>query len=120
MNIVVEGADKLAKQFKGMGKGYRPAVRTALKKCLLDLKGKAVKLAPIKTSDLRKSAYTAMENYAGEVGFAEVYALRQHEELGYEHPKGGQAKFLEQPYKENIDTYVKWIGDEVLKEILKA
>ena len=119
MNIEVVGADKLAKKLKGMGTGYRAAVRTALKKCLLDLKGKAVKLAPIKTSDLRKSAYTAMENYAGEVGFTEPYAVKQHEETGYEHPKGGQAKYLQQPYQENVDTYIKWIGDEVVKEIIK-
>lgn len=46
------------------------------------------------------------------------YALRQHEELGYKHPKGGQAKFLEQPFSENEQKYIdmlKSIPDEALR-----
>jgi len=29
------------------------------------------------------------------IGFDEIYAHRQHEEVGWNHPKGGQAKYLE-------------------------
>lgn len=31
------------------------------------------------------------------------YAARQHEELGWSHPRGGQAKYLEQPAFDNAD-----------------
>ena len=33
------------------------------------------------------------------------YAIVQHENLEYEHPKGGQAKFLEQPFLEETDNW---------------
>jgi hypothetical protein len=35
------------------------------------------------------------------VSFTEVYAARQHEELDWEHPLGGKAKYLEDPVKRN-------------------
>lgn len=40
-----------------------------------------------------------------EVSFNTVYAARQHEELDYAHPLGGQAKYLETPLRENADRY---------------
>jgi hypothetical protein len=43
-----------------------------------------------------------MEIYVGTAGC--VYALRQHEELTWNHPKGGQAKFMEQAFNELIAT----------------
>jgi hypothetical protein len=35
------------------------------------------------------------------VSFNTVYARRQHEELDYEHPLGGKAKYLEDPFNRN-------------------
>lgn len=35
-----------------------------------------------------------------EVSFNTVYAARQHEELTWQHPKGGNAKYLERPLGE--------------------
>ena len=33
------------------------------------------------------------------ISFNTPYARRQHEELGYEHPRGGKAKYLEDPFR---------------------
>ena len=41
----------------------------------------------------------------GEVGFNEPYALVQHERLDYKHPKGGKAKYLEDPLKMQAAAY---------------
>ena len=41
----------------------------------------------------------------GIVGFNEPYALAQHERLDFHHPKGGKAKYLEDPLKENADRF---------------
>jgi hypothetical protein len=38
----------------------------------------------------------------------QVYAHRQHEDLSYRHPRGGQAKFLEKPL---FDNYRNYLGD---------
>lgn len=32
------------------------------------------------------------------ISFNTPYARRQHEEVGYEHPRGGKAKYLEDPF----------------------
>jgi hypothetical protein len=32
------------------------------------------------------------------ISFSTPYARRQHEELGYNHPRGGKAKYLEDPF----------------------
>lgn len=40
-----------------------------------------------------------------EVSFNTVYAARQHEETTWQHPKGGQAKYLSQPLAERAGRY---------------
>ena len=41
------------------------------------------------------------------VSFTTPYARRQHEELGYEHPLGGKAKYLERPFNANKKKIIK-------------
>lgn len=94
-----------------------------VKAIALDLQGKSAKLAPVDIGDLRNNCNADLSKATGDkaratVGYSLPYALRQHEELSYNHPKGGQAKFLEQPFRENEKRYIeliKSIPDEVLK-----
>lgn len=76
-----------------------------------DLHGRAVPLAPILTSHLRGSGHVEVEESLGRVdvtvSFDTPYAAKQHEELDYNHPRGGQAKYLEQPYLEQLPRYVE-------------
>lgn len=94
----------------------------ALVTCGLDLKGKSQEQAPIDLGDLRGdcSVSDPVDTSKGiqiTVGYGLPYALRQHEEQEYEHPKGGKAKYLEDPYKENIDKYMKYIGNSIKKAL---
>lgn len=41
----------------------------------------------------------------GQVAFTAPYAAVQHENLAYRHPRGGQAKYLEKPLKDNSLAY---------------
>lgn len=99
-----------------------------------DLLGKASRLAPVEEGTLRASgtvvlivngarfegagakaaARSAIEAAAraggpirldAEVAFNTVYAARQHEELDWQHPLGGQAKYLETPLRANASRY---------------
>jgi hypothetical protein len=60
----------------------------------------AIPLAPVEYGHLRRSGYVAPPvplpggGVRVVVGFGMVYAHRQHEELKYRHPRGGQAKYL--------------------------
>jgi len=47
----------------------------------------------------------------GEVSYNTRYAARQHEDLTFRHLPGKQAKYLEQPLKENITRYMKNLRD---------
>lgn len=99
-------------------------IPAATLKALIDIAinwlGRAVERAPVETGDLRGSGYilvngilVAHGNEDGsiavlsdltvpardinliEIGFTSPYAFVQHEHVEFNHPRGGQAKFLE-------------------------
>lgn len=121
MIIKVDGLKALEAKLAKMPSGAEGAVLKSLKLCTADLKGKSQRLAPVEFGDLRGSAYSSAGieggKVVGEVGFTVPYATRQHEELKYKHPKGGQAKYLETPLKANIDKYIKDIGETIEKAV---
>lgn len=102
----------------------------------MDLLRRSVRLAPVDTGDLRGSASATVNDTTvakgtpeggveavagvqpplkggrveGVVKFNEEYALVQHEMVEYEHPRGGQAKYLEQPFLEQQANYREHIA----------
>lgn len=100
------------------------AIIQALGTCAADLQGKSAAQAPIDTGDLRANCSVSPVQRDGKsvsvsVGYDLVYAVVQHEALHFSHPKGGKAKFLEDPFKENAGKYRRGIGgavDQALKE----
>lgn len=71
------------------------ASRAALGKGAAYLLAQAIPLTPIRDGPLRASGGTDVEDGRASVYFDTPYAARQHEEVGWRHPKGGQAKYLE-------------------------
>lgn len=76
--------------------------------------GEAQRQAPIEEGTLRGSAYVEIDTHAdgvdGATGFATVYARYQHEGLHFAHPRGGKAKFLEDPFKQHLPRYAPTIA----------
>lgn len=116
--VTITGLDALTAKLKAMSPGVNAAAERQLNIVCEDLRGKAAQLAPVDTGDLRGSSFAEVKGLDGIVGFQEVYALRQHEETQLNHPKGGQAKYLEQPYEENRDKYIALIKKAV-KEVVE-
>ncbi len=54
------------------------------------------------------------------ISFSTPYARRQHEELGYNHPLGGKAKYLEDPFNRNKNKVLKYAAKQVKKALEKA
>ena len=54
------------------------------------------------------------------ISFNTPYARRQHEELGYNHPRGGKAKYLEEPFSRKKDKVLKYAANQVKKALEKA
>lgn len=100
----------------------RKALESSLKKCAYDLQEESTKQAPILWGDLRDSAQTTFnsgaKDYEAIVSFNTIYALRQHEHPEYKHPKGGKAKYLEDPFKQNQAKYMNFIQNAI-KAVLK-
>lgn len=132
--MALEGLDKVMKTInKQIAKMEEVVTTEALEDIGLDLLGKSVMQAPVDTGDMRGSGYVSFTTgkiasgtktgsvvKTGEVGkrarpevtvgFGVPYAAKQHEELGYKHPRGGKAKYLEDPLKENAGRYVDHIA----------
>jgi hypothetical protein len=119
--IEVDGADELAKLLQNLPDEAIEATRKELQRACADLKGKAQNLAPVDTGDLRGSAFYETEAKDGgleaTIGFTAPYATRQHEEVGYNHPHGGQAKYLEEPFKQNVGKYTDKIGEAIKRAV---
>ena len=54
------------------------------------------------------------------ISYNTPYARRQHEELGYNHPLGGKAKYLEDPYNRNKDKVLQYAEKQVKKTLKMA
>lgn len=100
----------------------KQAAIEALLDCGDDLKGKSQDEAPVDLGDLKGNCNVSdPEESSGDitvtVGYSLPYALRQHEHTEYNHPKGGKAKYLEDPYKRNVSRYQNFISKNI-KEAL--
>ncbi len=77
----------------------------------------AVQRTPIDTGTLRASMKVTTDNRGqAAVSYNTPYAARQHEELGYQHPGGGEAKFLENA----VNATAAQVRAVVAEEIRKA
>lgn len=76
----------------------------------------AVEAAPILDGPLRASAQVTSAtdgNPVAHVSFDTVYAWRQHEELSWNHPGGGGAKYLEGPLVEHSQDLLDAISARI-------
>lgn len=116
-DIEVLGIQQAVNEFNKRIKKLNILNPIALREIGLDLSGKSVKRAPLDTADLRGSGFSKVEGDSVTVGFTAVYALRQHEEMNYNHPRGGEAKYLERPFRENTAKYIKHLADSTKRAV---
>ena len=94
------------------------AATRGLLKAAEHLRAESQKLAPIDEGTLRASAaVTEVTASRVAVSFNTPYAVRQHEELGYRHPRGGQAKYLEDPLHSEATTMREIAAAEVRRSL---
>lgn len=99
----------------------KDAARRGTRRAAERLRALSVPLAPLDQGPLRESA--AVKGVNAEpialVVYDTPYAVRQHEELDYQHTDG-QAKYLEQPLTDNSAELMAIIVKEVRVGILNA
>lgn len=108
--VKVEGLAELEARLAAALVGFEERGDGAMRENALDLMARSAQLAPIEIGELRSSAdVRKIANGVYEVGFygQGIKALVQHERLDFNHPRGGQAKYLEAPFVENIGRYIE-------------
>jgi len=109
LRLEVKGVDQVVRAMRDYSRRYPKQTAKALYTEGFGVQGLAMRLAPVEFAVLRASAYTAPPTLMGgtksievETGFGTEYAVKQHENLGYRHPRGGQAKYLETALKQRL------------------
>ena len=79
----------------------------------LDLGSKCSDAAPVENGDLRGDLANPRKKGDFSIGSWFEFTLygEQHEHTEYNHPRGGGAKFLEKPFRENVNKYIDAIGE---------
>lgn len=130
--LTIEGDTRLAANLKMYSKDMTEKVAKAMMDFGGEIMRQSIELAPIDTGELRARAFVegpllskdgseylvvvGYEKHNAPTGTVEpksrgnFYAVPVHERLNVNHPTG-QAKFLEQPYKEMADGYLKYMAE---------
>lgn len=114
----LSGLNQVQTLLKKYGKKYPLATAHAMYAEMYEVQAESTRRAPVEYTTLRGSAYTApptSKNLVAETGFGTEYAARQHEELTWHHPRGGEAKYLENAIKYRSTNMLKRIGDYIKK-----
>lgn len=134
---------------KKLAQAYAEGLVEGAWRCGEDLLSRAVQRAPVEEGTLRASATIAVEvngtrfqgragkaaaisaaraavaegrtlDLSVEVSFNTPYAAVQHERLDFNHPKGGEAKYLERPLLEQATRYGKIMAQSATVQARRA
>lgn len=92
------------------------AAETGIYEAAEALLDQAIEKTPVQDGILRASGRATQEGLQAAVSFNTPYAVKQHEELGYQHPNGGQAKYLEVPANSFGETMESIVAQAILRE----
>ena len=87
--------------------GLREGGRALLKR--------ARELSPTLTGESDKSGFVRVDDLTLQVGFSSLVSLLNHENLDWQHPAGGQAKFLEAALQE-VDV-IDYVDANIVKAL---
>lgn len=138
----LKGLDTVVENIQAAVDKLEHGSTVGLADALLMVAGESQQRAPVDTGDLRGSVEVRLDDelYAqgvkgtnstdviivgnlpetalkGSVSYNTKYAAVQHEQTAYDHPKGGQAKYLESVLIENQEEIINLIANGVADEL---
>lgn len=118
MSVKLQGVREMQRKLEEQTKRVEKATGGALFQEGTAIISASQKIVPHDVGELERSAYVSPpEKKRGkvtvEIGYGKEYALRQHEELLWQHREGRQAKYLEQPYNEASSGWEQRIGKRI-------
>lgn len=122
MSIEIKGLNELNAKLGQLKEIAEDNMEDELADIALDLASKCSEAAPIDLGDLRGDIANPQRNKDGgnigwDIGSSLPYTRRQHEHTEYNHPKGGGAKFLEKPFRANVNKYINAIGEAIMRNL---
>ena len=103
--------------FLNRTKGLGDKVGDATNKALFGVAGEIMRLSSFEVPHdkglLQASGSIQPDGEDYIVGYNKVYAARLHEHPEYKFQKGRKAKYLEDPIKNNLSVFIKFIQDGV-------
>lgn len=88
---------------------------------MTDVLAEAKRQTPRLNSDLVRSAVKVTvilgDKVESKITYNMIYAARQHEERSYEHPRGGKAKYLEDPMRAMVPEAERRLEDAYRRAI---
>lgn len=81
------------------------------------LRDESVNRTPLETGTLRNSAKVTAADGEAAVSYNTPYAVKQHEEIGYAHPGGGQAKYLETAMVDNQQRIAQAVAEHLKRTL---
>lgn len=112
-NLNIEGLDDLIRNLRHLANELPEVADEEIADIALDFGAKASDAAPVENGDLRGEL--ARPRRKGpmhwQVGASLPYTRRQHEGTSFNFKRGGGAKFLERPFRENQAVYIRRIQD---------
>lgn len=86
-----------------LNNAVKKATKKGTRNALDHLAAVSKQQVPLDQGTLKSSCFVDVEDdgSAGTVSYDTAYAVRQHEELGYNHQRGRKAKYLEDPCNDN-------------------
>jgi hypothetical protein len=120
MPVRVTGVDEVVRNLNKQIAGIKVRSKGGMYKSVLLVKGKAIKLTPVRTGNLRQSAYSDVflrkmgNEIVGEIGYQAAYAPFVHEmtvsrsgnPIRWTKPGTGP-KFLERPLKSSTKQIIQ-------------
>lgn len=103
---------EIAEELRGAGvRGLRKAGEHLL--------GESRALAPLEEGTLERSGTVTVDEQelTATVSYDTPYAVRQHEDMTYQHAPGRQAKYLEQPMNSERDVMQALIATELRRAV---
>ncbi len=115
----IKGLNELNAKLSELAKVAPDTAKRELTDIALDLAGKCSESAPVDLGDLRGDIANPRKegDMDWKVGSDLVYCAVQHEHTEFNHPRGGGAKFLEKPFRANVNKYIDAIGEAIVRNL---